>query len=152
MAQRRPKAAILGSRICPPQTRSLFDEPATRLPPDKSPELLKQASSGTRAPILVSPPIRTPLFAGCGAACGRASARRATVDLCDGCGWLVGSIKHRKQTPNTSLAQNDRGCRSNRLTLRTGNTSGHCSLHCEIILYIDHKSSGIAGCGGKHNL
>ena len=61
MAQRRPKAAILGSRICPPQTRSLVDEPAGRLPPDKSPGLLKQASSKTRAPILVPPPIQAQL-------------------------------------------------------------------------------------------
>ena len=59
MAQRRPKVAILGSRICPPQTRSLVDEPAGRLPPDKSPGLLEQASSKTRAPILVSPPLIT---------------------------------------------------------------------------------------------
>ena len=50
-------AAILGSRIGRPQTRGLVDERARGLPPDKSPELLKQASSGTRPPIFVPPPL-----------------------------------------------------------------------------------------------
>ena len=59
MAQRRPKAAILGSRIGRPQTRSLVDEPARRLPPDKCPDLPAQGSTGTRAAIFVSPPMRT---------------------------------------------------------------------------------------------
>ena len=57
MAQRRPKAAILGSRIGRPQTRSLVDEPARRLPPDKCPDLPAQGSTGTRAAIFVSPPL-----------------------------------------------------------------------------------------------
>ena len=45
------------ARIGRPQTRGLVDERARGLPPDKSPELLKQASSGTRPPIFVPPPL-----------------------------------------------------------------------------------------------
>jgi len=56
MAQRLPKAAILGSRIGPLQTRSLFDEPARSLPPEKCPDLPAQGSTGTRAAMFVSPP------------------------------------------------------------------------------------------------
>jgi hypothetical protein len=56
MAQRRPKAAILGSRIGPFQTRSLVDEPARRLPPDKCPDLPLQGSPETRAPFWCHPP------------------------------------------------------------------------------------------------
>ena len=58
MAQRLPKAAILGSRIGPLQTRSLFDEPARSLPPDKCPDLPAQGSTGTRPPIFVPPPFK----------------------------------------------------------------------------------------------
>ena len=57
MAQRRPKAAILGSRIGRPgpQTRSLFDEPARSLPPDKCPVFLLQGPPEPALPFWCPP-------------------------------------------------------------------------------------------------
>ena len=55
MAQRLPKAAILGSRIGPLQTRSLFDEPARSLPPDKCPVFLLQGPPEPALPFWCPP-------------------------------------------------------------------------------------------------
>ena len=92
MAQRRPKVAIVESRICPLQTRSLVDEPAGRLSPDKSPGLLEKGSSrscaSTRFGACVTPPVtRTlghlaphPISRG-------APPWQASVAVCLGCPW-----------------------------------------------------------------
>ena len=69
MARRRPKVAILGSRICPPQTRSLVDEPAGRLSPEKSPGLLvveNPSSNFGVTPPSLGGPARSALGGGCG--------------------------------------------------------------------------------------
>ena len=99
MAQRRPKVAIVESRICPLQTRSLVDEPAGRLSPDKSPGLLEKGSSrscaSTRFGACVTPPVtRTlghlaphPISRG-------APPWQASVVVCLGCPFTLAG--HRK--------------------------------------------------------